>query len=176
MDELVLDNLVQRAIKAMADSGVTARDRFKSEFAALKEKFTGTQLDRLTAVESLVFGKSEASVNDLLTKLIAAENLTVKKLLILAIISKMAATKIEEADQKAFLEALPDNLGASLKFKALAALIRQKPDKKLIDMLHATAPADLKAISSEDFHKLVQLALIEPSMHAEFMERLPMLR
>lgn len=82
----------------MADSGIRARDHFKGEFEALKTKFTGTHLDRLTVVEGLVYGKSQTSVNDLLAKLVATENLTVKKLLILSIISKMTATKLNDAD------------------------------------------------------------------------------
>lgn len=129
VDELILDNLVQRVIKAMADSGVKARDHFKGEFAALKAKFEGTQLDRLTAVESLVFNTAQASVSELLAKLTATENLTVKKLLILSIISQMVATKLDEADFKTLLESLSDKIGSSLKFKALAALIRQRPSE-----------------------------------------------
>ena len=97
-DELILDNFVQRIIKSMADAGIATRDHFKNEIASLKERFEGKLLERLIGIEGLVFGKSEATVNALLMKVIETDNLTVKKLLILSIISKMAAMQLDETD------------------------------------------------------------------------------
>ena len=175
-DELILDNFVQRIIKSMADAGIATRDHFKNEIASLKERFEGKLLERVIGIEGLVFGKSEATVNALLMKVIETDNLTVKKLLILSIISKMAAMQLDETDFDMLYTAIQANIGTGLKYKALAALLKQNPRDDLIDELHENAPEDLKAISDEDFHKLVNLALIEPSMHSDFIDKLPTLR